>query len=91
MGTSPNKPFNEEMEISFDKFLRWLQEFGLPLYKIHCSGHAMPFDLKFAAQQIQARKVFIIHSEQPAILKGLLADMKMSEVLLPTFGQEYAI
>jgi len=86
---SQSEPFNEEMEVQFDKFLRWLQEFGLPLYKVHCSGHAMPFDLKLAVQRIQPRKAFIIHSEQPAILKGLLADLKATEVLLPVRGQAY--
>ncbi|MEM3522381.1 MAG: MBL fold metallo-hydrolase, partial [Candidatus Bathyarchaeia archaeon] len=43
---SSSEPFNEEREIEYEKFINWLNHFGLPMYHIHCSGHIMPNDLK---------------------------------------------
>jgi ribonuclease J len=43
---SSSEPFNEEMEIDYEKLVNWLSHYGLPQYHIHVSGHIMPQQLK---------------------------------------------
>ncbi|MGQ9545227.1 MAG: MBL fold metallo-hydrolase, partial [Candidatus Bathycorpusculaceae bacterium] len=45
---SASEPFNEEMEIDFERLLNWLKHYGLPQYHVHVSGHIMPLQLKKA-------------------------------------------
>jgi ribonuclease J len=49
---SSSEPFNEEMEIEYDKFVNWLDHFGLPMYHIQCPGHIMPTEIKQAIIEI---------------------------------------
>ena len=43
---SLSEPFNEEMEISFDRTKAWLEHFSLEYKQAHCSGHACQADLR---------------------------------------------
>jgi ribonuclease J len=72
---SSSEPFNEEREIEYEKFINWLNHFGLPMYRIHCSGHIMPNDLKKVVNEIKPKKFFPIHTEYPELLKKFLIDL----------------
>jgi len=43
---SASEPFNEQMEIEFERLVNWLRHYGLPQYHVHVSGHIMPLQLK---------------------------------------------
>ena len=78
---SSSEPFNEEMEIEYDKFVNWLDHFGLPMYHIHCSGHIMPTEIKQAIREISPKRLFPIHTEHPELFGRYVADI--TQVTLP--------
>jgi len=78
---SSSEPFNEEMEIEYDKFVNWLDHFGLPMYHIHCSGHIMPTELKRTISEISPKTLFPIHTEHPELFGRYVADV--TKVTLP--------
>lgn len=87
---SQSEPFNEEMEIDFEKLLNWLERFGIPQYHIHVSGHALPYQLKWAIKEINPQKVFLVHTEKPELYKRFLSDLNM-EIINPEEGKEYEV
>lgn len=82
---SQSEPFNEEMEISFDKLLNWLSFFGIPLYQAHASGHATPHEIKQVINEISPKKVIPIHTERPELFKGYISDLGF-EIKIPYEG-----
>lgn len=87
---SQSEPFNEEMEIDFEKLLNWLERFGIPQYHIHVSGHAMPYQLKWAIKEINPQKVFLVHTEKPELYRRFLSDLNI-EIINPREGKEYEV
>ncbi len=86
---SSSEPFNEEMEIEYDKFVNWLDHFGLPMYHIHCSGHIMPTEIKQAIREISPKTLFPIHTEHPELFGRYVADI--TKVTLPQRKKTYPI
>ncbi len=78
---SSSEPFNEEMEIEYEKFVNWLDHFGLPMYHIHCSGHIMPTEIKQAIMEISPKTLFPIHTDHPELFGRYVADV--TKVTLP--------
>jgi ribonuclease J len=67
---SLSEPFNEEMEISFDRMMNWLNHYRLHFVQSHCSGHMTGDDLKRVITSMKPEKVFPIHTEKPEIFKS---------------------
>lgn len=80
---SSSEPFEEEMEISYQKLHNWLDYLGMPLVQIHASGHANPFELKEMIREILPKRVVPIHTKSPDLFKKFLSDLNV-EVILPT-------
>lgn len=76
---SLSEPFNEEMEISYDRMKNWLDHFNLSLVQSHCSGHINGEDLKTMLTQIKPKKVFPIHTEHPHQFQSLNVETIMVE------------
>jgi len=87
---SQSEPFNEEMEIDYNKLLNWLEICGLPLYQVHASGHISPDQLKWAISEINPKKVYAVHTERPKLLATYLRDLSI-EIVCPQNGEEYPI
>lgn len=87
---SQSEPFNEEMEIDFNKFKNWLSYYGLPLYQIHASGHATPQELRYIISEINPKKLYLIHTENSELYKGYISDLRI-ETKIPEIGKEYEI
>ncbi|MEM2118621.1 MAG: MBL fold metallo-hydrolase [Candidatus Bathyarchaeia archaeon] len=87
---SASEPFNEEMEIDYEKLVNWLSHYGIPQYHVHVSGHIMPIQLKEALQTINADKIFPIHTEHAALFSKFMRDAKGKTQLVET-GEEYKI
>jgi len=66
---SLSEPFNEEMEISYERMQNWLNHFDLRFVQSHCSGHICGTDLKELIQTINPKIVYPIHTEHPEIFK----------------------
>lgn len=87
---SASEPFNEEMEIDFEKLVNWLAHYGLPQYHVHVSGHIMPLQLKSTLKKIDGAKVFPIHTENAQLFGKFTRDLR-SEVVLAEKGKEYLV
>jgi ribonuclease J len=81
---SGSEPFNEEMEIDHERFINWLNHFGLPMYQIHSSGHMMPTELRETIGQVKPKRLLPIHTEQPELYRLFVKDI--TEVETPTKG-----
>ncbi|MHA1590413.1 MAG: MBL fold metallo-hydrolase [Candidatus Njordarchaeales archaeon] len=69
---SSSEPVDEERELSFERLINWLEEFGVAMYHIHSSGHANPLDLKRIVEEIDPEIVIPIHCERPKLLKRFI-------------------
>ena len=73
---SSSEPFNEEMEIDFEKLLNWLTHYGLPQYHVHVSGHITPLQLKSTLKQINASRIFPVHTENAELFAKFMRNQK---------------
>jgi ribonuclease J len=78
---SASEPFNEEMELDFEKLVKWLNHYGLPQYHVHVSGHVMPLQLRNILKQIKAAKVFPVHTENAGLFCKFMRDLKGKAML----------
>lgn len=79
---SSSEPFNEELEIDYDRLINWLDAMGVPMYTVHVSGHIMPIHLKKIIREVKPKKVIPIHGENPELLKKYLSDLNV-EIEIP--------
>ncbi len=77
---SSSEPFNEEMEMDHERFINWLNHFGLPMYQIHSSGHMMPTELRETIAEIHPRRLVPIHTEQPELYRLFVKDLTTVEL-----------
>jgi ribonuclease J len=87
---SQSEPFDEEMEISYEKLLNWLSYLGIPLYQAHASGHATPHELKHVIAEISPKKVVPIHTERPELFKRFVSDLRV-KVIIPSEGNRFEL
>ena len=87
---SASEPFNEEMEIDYERLVNWLSHYGLPQYHVHVSGHIMPLQLKAALKKINAKRIFPVHTENAELFKKFMGD-KQSQVTLVEKSREYQL
>jgi len=87
---STSEPFNEEMQIDYERMINWLNHYGLPQYHVHISGHIMPLQLKETLQRIKPKRIFPIHGEHPELFGRFMKNLK-SEIVMVEKGKEYAL
>jgi ribonuclease J len=87
---STSEPFNEEMEIDYERLVNWLRHYGLPEYHVHVSGHIMPLRLKAALKEISAKRTFPVHTEAADLFARFMRDLK-SQVTLVEKSKEYTL
>jgi ribonuclease J len=79
---SASEPFNEEMEIDYERLSNWLRHYGLPQYHVHVSGHIMPLRLKKALKAIGATRIFPVHTENAELFAKFMRDLKGQATLV---------
>jgi len=84
---SSSEPFNEEMELSYDKLMAWLTHFGLPLFQVHASGHANAHDLQEMIEKIRPKKVMPVHTENAKLYAKFIEKLGF-DVVQPTEGKK---
>ena len=57
------EPFDQEMEIDWNRIENWINHFGLHLNRTHVSGHASGPELKKFVETVNPKKVIPIHTE----------------------------
>ena len=87
---SASEPFNEEMEIDYERMVNWVSHYGLPQYHVHVSGHIMPLQLKKALRQMNGRRIFPVHTENAGLFAKFIRDLK-SEVIMVEKSKEYTL
>ena len=87
---SASEPFNEEMEIDFERLVNWLRHYGLPQYHVHVSGHIMPLQLKMLLKKIGAEKTFPVHTENAGSFVKFMRDLE-SKIIHTEESKEYKI
>lgn len=87
---STSEPFNEEMEIDYERLVNWLRHYGLPQYHVHVSGHMMPLRLKATLKEINAKRIFPVHTEAADLFARFTRDLK-SQVTLVKKSREYML
>ncbi len=87
---SSSEPFNEEMQLDFERVKAWLNHYGLPQYHVHVSGHIMPLQLRQMLAEISPKKVIPVHTEHPELCSRFLGGLK-SEVVKPEKGKKYIL
>jgi ribonuclease J len=87
---STSEPFNEEMEIDYERLVNWVRHYGLPQYHVHVSGHMMPLQLKKALKEINAKRIFPVHTESAGLFAKFMRDLK-SQVTLVEKSKEYQL
>jgi ribonuclease J len=58
-------------------FLAWLEQKGISMHKCHTSGHASVSDLRRLRKAFASAVVVPIHTEQPALFKGLFDNVEI--------------
>jgi len=83
---SLSEPFNEEMEMSYDRMENWLNHFKVRLVQSHCSGHINGVDMKELINIINPKSIYPIHTEFP----GKFRDLSMKTKMIKE-GKEYKV
>jgi len=87
---SASEPYDEEMELDFERLTNWLIHYGLPQYHIHISGHIMPLQLRQTLKTIGAKKVFPVHCQYPQLFDRFTRNTG-STTVLPEKEKEYQL
>jgi len=74
---SLSEPFNEEMEISYERMHNWLKFFDLRFVQSHCSGHINGSDLYELIETVKPKTVYPIHTEHPDLFKKLSMNIQL--------------
>ena len=76
---SLSEPFNEEMEVSYNRMMQWIQFFNLHYVQAHCSGHINGADLRDLIRTIQPKRLFPIHTEHPGMIHLPIKTTRVQE------------
>jgi ribonuclease J len=87
---SASEPFNEEMEVDYERRVNWLRHYGLPQYHVHVSGYIMPLRLKATLKEINARRIFPVHTESADLFAKFVRDLK-NQVTIVEKCKEYKL
>ena len=93
------EPFNDEMHVDEDKFMKWLDHFHIAyeseikdkkrvFVRRHVSGHASQKEIVELINQLKPKKIIPIHTQNAAKFKELFEEY---EVHLPKYEEEISI
>jgi len=87
---SASEPYNEEMQIDYERMINWLNHYGLPHYRVHVSGHVMPLQLKETLREIEPKRIFPIHGAYPELFCKFMRDLR-SKIVKVKKEKEYIL
>ena len=75
---SMSEPFSEE-DIEDEVLHNWLVHFGLNFHQVHASGHLNRGQIRDLVSEINAKKVFPVHTENADLFKQTCRDVELTE------------
>ncbi|MHA1491750.1 MAG: MBL fold metallo-hydrolase [Promethearchaeota archaeon] len=78
-------PYAEEFYDNTKRIINILKDLGIPSYRIHASGHAMPHDLIKFVKEIAPQNLIPIHTEHPNFFKKLFNGSDIN-VIVPEYN-----
>ncbi|MFP4050943.1 MAG: MBL fold metallo-hydrolase RNA specificity domain-containing protein [Thermoplasmata archaeon] len=87
-----SEPFNEEMKLSENRLINWLEKFKINQendnrpYQIHASGHASGPEIADMIEKIDPKTVIPVHTERPDVFEEYFQGKEI-EVKLPKKGE----
>jgi ribonuclease J len=87
---SASEPYDEEMQIDYERMINWLNHYGLPQYHVHISGHIMPLQLKETLRVIKPKQIFPIHGTHPELFSRFMNDLG-SKIIMVEKEKEYVL
>ncbi len=82
---SMSEPFSEE-DIKDEVLHNWLSHFGLRFHQLHASGHLSREQIVEVVDEISAKKVFPVHTEDALLFKQACRNVEM-----PKLEKHYSI
>jgi len=74
-------PYAEEFWDNTKTIKCRLEQFGIPSYRIHASGHATPHDIINFIEEVQPEILIPIHTEHPEFFKKLFKNSNINVIL----------
>lgn len=81
---------NEQARGQEKTLIKKLTRHGLPFYRIHASGHAMPHDIRKMIDEINPELVFPMHTKYPEMFQKFL-NISKNKVIIPTYSNPIQI
>ncbi|MFX0011538.1 MAG: MBL fold metallo-hydrolase RNA specificity domain-containing protein, partial [Candidatus Hermodarchaeota archaeon] len=81
-------PYTEEYLDNNRTLIHYFRKHGIPSYRVHASGHAMPHHLINFINSINPEYLIPIHTEQPLFFKSLFKNTGIN-VILPTKSSRF--
>ena len=78
---SMSEPFEEDplSQVSDDVLENWLLHFGMRRHQLHASGHASKSEIFGIAKEIDAKKVFPVHTLNPGMFGTACRNLEVTE------------
>ncbi|MFX1503680.1 MAG: MBL fold metallo-hydrolase [Promethearchaeota archaeon] len=74
-------PYTEEYIDNNRTLVHYFRNHGIPSYKVHASGHAMPHHLINFIHSVNPEYLIPIHTEQPLFFKSLFENSEINVIL----------
>lgn len=85
---SLSEAYDEESFSNLQKLEEYVnRDLKLPLYNVHASGHATVDEIADLIDLIKPRKVLVVHSPYPQVLKSVLRKYNPENIIIPKNGQ----
>jgi ribonuclease J len=81
------EPFDAEMKIDWKRVRNWIQHFGIKIDRTHVSGHASGLQLKEFVEQVNAKNVIPIHTENAEAFRNWSKNI----IILGKTGEAYTL
>jgi ribonuclease J len=81
------EPFDAEMKMDWKRVRNWLNHFGVKIDRTHVSGHASGLQLKEFVQEVNAKNLIPIHTENAKGFEG----WSENTTLLGKVGESYTL
>jgi len=87
---SSSEPYKEEQIFDQKRLNHWIEKFQMKKDQIHCSGHAKGEDLLEMVKDIDAKRLFPIHTEHPEAYNQI-SDQISGTITIVEEGKKYKI
>jgi len=81
------EPFDAEMEMDWERVMNWINHFGMNVESTHVSGHASGPQLKEFVEQVNAKNIIPVHTENAKVFENWAKNV----TLFGKVGESYIL